>query len=70
MPRDCARCECGRGVSLFARLVSGGCFAAGVVERSLACLRDAVCRLRLVVLRVAGLWRFVLFVGYCVVCVS
>ena len=96
MPRDCARFECGRGVSLCSRgavrwgcvcaclcahgfsrvlwrcvrvvrLVSGGVFCC--VRRGVSA-RLFVCRLRRAVTRVAGLLRFVLFVGYCMLCVS
>lgn len=60
----CARLVCARAV---VRLVSGGVFC--YARRSVS-VRLFVCRLQLVVARVAGLWRFMLFVGYCVVCVS
>ena len=97
MPRDCTRCGCGCGVSLYssavlfawaacvrlpvcalpctrlvaarvvARLVSGGVF---YYARRGVSARLFVCRLCPALSHVAGLLRFVLFVGYCVVCVS
>lgn len=56
----CARLVCARAV---VRLVSGGvfCYARRGVPARLF-----VCRLQLVVARVAGLLRFILVVGYCV----
>ena len=59
-----ARLVCARAV---VRLVSGGVFC--YARRSVS-VRLFVCRLQLVVARVAGLLRFILVVGYCVVCVS
>lgn len=59
-----ARLVCARAV---VRLVSGGVFC---YARRSASVRLFVCRLQLVVARVAGLLRFILVVGYCVVCVS
>ena len=87
MPRDCARCECGHGVSLCLRVVlfAGGCApclvhgvwllarVARLVSGGVFCCARRgvpawlfVCRLCPALSRVAGLLRFVLFVGYCV----
>lgn len=68
MPRDCARCECGRGVSLCLRVVlfAGGCapcFWRGVLLRLSRCARSAVC-LSAVSCSVACCW----FVAVCFVC--
>lgn len=60
----CARLVCARAV---VRLVSGGVFC--YARRSVS-VRLFVCRLCPALSHVAGLLRFVLFVGYCVVCVS
>lgn len=96
MPRDCTRCGCSCGVSLYssARCCSLGlrvclsmrawlcewrvvvcaccaiCFWWGVLLRSSRFARSAVCLSAVSCSHVAGLWRFMLFVGYCMVCVS
>ena len=82
MPRDCARCECGHGVSLFlaghflarARLlgvwVCCCVLPACPFARRGVPARLFVCRLCPALSHVAGLWRFVLFGGYCMLCVS
>lgn len=92
IPRDCTRCGCSCGVSLyssarccslglrvclsvralFVRVLSCALFFGGVfyyVRRGVPAWLF-VCRLCPALSHVAGLLRFVLFVGYCVVCVS